>query len=196
MISRHPTQRFLCATQKNRPSDLFSDCLVSKIKQKGDVSCLTNTAINTTAVSYYDSGKCQFLSNYCGTVPHIPGSRPLIIEQYNIFMGGVDNFDAGFNRYLYLHKKHVWTQCYLINLLKMAMVNAWTLFRHSKAENVQLSQKSFIVAWLKSLSKAELPKTPQKPTDKSYHWCMRLFEDQQRCIYCKFRLSLVRFLIF
>lgn len=191
MLATYPDQLFLVACQKNRPTPLFAP-MHTEVKTKGQVATRTNPENTITSVTYYDSGKCNFFSNFCGTSPMIPNCRPLIIEEYNKWMGGVDCFDSGFNRYLFPHKKTVWTQCFLLNLLKMCVVNAWTVFRYSNPNNHKFSQKKFILAWLKSMyPNNKIPIQPPElvkamVTEGNRHWTTPLEnKKEKRCIYCR-----------
>ena len=67
----------------------------------------------------------------------------------------------------------------------MAMVNSWTLYRYSNPANKLISQKKFIVAWLKTFTKEALPPKPTVLATFGSHWNVPLYKYPKRCIHCK-----------
>lgn len=177
----------LCC-QPNHPSELFSQFLHKQLR-KGDFNYILNEKEKILALSFYDSKICNFISNYASVLPLNSVDRPNTSNDYNQHMNSVDVFDSGLNRYMYRHKKRKWTKCLLLNLFKMAVVNAWTIF---KLRSPRTTQKNFIQMLLKPYSKNLgspssflVPRQRIVHSKKEKRHNILKAEKHDRCLFCK-----------
>ena len=87
--------KFVFSCKSDRPSALFSRKLHLGLKKGSWKYGVWKNEI--FALSFWDSAKCNFLSNVYGAGNSI---RPKIVEIYNKFKGGMDVADGYWNRYL------------------------------------------------------------------------------------------------
>eukprot|EP01130_Rhizamoeba_saxonica_P007063 TRINITY_DN2830_c0_g1_i1.p1 TRINITY_DN2830_c0_g1~~TRINITY_DN2830_c0_g1_i1.p1 ORF type:complete len:433 (+),score=55.34 TRINITY_DN2830_c0_g1_i1:829-2127(+) len=126
MNKNYPNVPYIFTMNKNRGGNAFKNV---ELKKKGDIFYTYNEKEKFNAMAVYDSKICYFVSNYCSVIPRIPGRRPLMLEEYNRRMPGIDTHDIHLSRYLYPHKSMKWTDAYLIILLKIALVDTWLLWK-------------------------------------------------------------------
>ena len=89
----------------------------------------------------WDSAKCNFISNCFG----VQGGKekPLLVEKYNLYKGGLDTADSYWSRYLVGFRHYKWTRAVVFALIKVALVNSLLIFRSINYEE-KISQRKFI----------------------------------------------------
>ena len=74
--------------------------------------------------------------------------KPVVVEQYNQFMGGVDRSDQLLSYYGFAHRTVKWWRRAVFHLLDMAVVNAYVLHTHI---NKRLTHEQFRIELTKEL---------------------------------------------
>ena len=74
--------------------------------------------------------------------------KPVVVEQYNQFMGGVDRSDQLLSYYGFAHRTVKWWRRAVFHLLDMAVVNAYVLHTHI---NKRLTHEQFRIELAKEL---------------------------------------------
>ena len=74
--------------------------------------------------------------------------KPVVVEQYNQFMGGVDRSDQLLSYYGFAHRTVKWWRRAVFHLLDMAVVNAYVLHTHI---NKRLTHEQFCIELAKEL---------------------------------------------
>ena len=69
--------------------------------------------------------------------------KPLVVEQYNLFMGGVDNGDQLLSYYEYSHRTLKWWRRGFFHLLDVAIVNAYIMYLSTPCSGRRLTHKEF-----------------------------------------------------
>ena len=77
--------------------------------------------------------------------------KPLVIEQYNLFMGGVDNGDQLLSYYGYSHRTLKWWRRGFFHLVDVAIVNAYIMYLSTPCSGRRLTHKEFRVQLAKEL---------------------------------------------
>lgn len=117
-----------------------------KLLSRGMSSTVTSSD-NITVVRWIDNNAVHTVSTYAGAIPDdevarydrskkqkIMISRPYSVQQYNMFMGGVDLMDRMIAHYPHGLKNKRWYLRVFFHLVNMAIVNAWTLYKVKKDE--------------------------------------------------------------
>ena len=69
--------------------------------------------------------------------------KPVMIEQYNTYMGGVDKADQLLSYYGFNHRTIKWWKRTFFHLLDLAIVNSYILYKLSSDPSKQLSHQQF-----------------------------------------------------
>ena len=77
--------------------------------------------------------------------------KPMVIEQYNEFMGGVDHNDQLLSDYGFSHRTLKWWQRALFHLVKVAIVNVSIMYLASPCTGKRLTHKEFRIQLAKEL---------------------------------------------
>ena len=104
---------------------------------------------------------------------HAPGgtevvNKPIAIEEYNTYMGGVDKSDQLLSYYGFCHRTFKWWRRAFFHLLDVAVVNAYIMYQQS-AQGPKLTHKMFRVELAKEmllyagLDTQAIPRTPSLP---------------------------------
>ena len=172
--------RFTIACQANRPSWLFSGYLLKGLK-RGEWKYCYNPSKDMTALSFYDNGKCNFLSNIFsgeGSVTTRSGKIiPKIVADYRRSYGFVDLADSFHLKYLFPHKRRKRTTAQFLSYLKMAVVNSWIIYQSLTGEN--LGQKLFLRILVDQLSLVP----PGNQISRGVHLIVRA-DNRSSCVYC------------
>lgn len=112
-----------------------------ELLKRGQMTIATS-ADNLTLVRWMDTKPVHTLSTYAGAQPEdtaqrwdrsakerIQVSRPYAIQQYNMFMGGVDLVDRMIAHYPHGFKSKKWYLRICFHFLNVTIVNAWHLFK-------------------------------------------------------------------
>lgn len=124
---------FILSTQANRPTAVFKDYLQRSTTEQGDVDFVVTyegkeegttfkEPIIVSALTFYDSKKCNFFFNYGSSQLCNEGRkrhRPIAVALYNRFMNGVDKADTACNLYLNKHRRRKWTLALSNFIVKM-----------------------------------------------------------------------------
>ena len=62
-------------------------------------------------------------------------NKPLVVDQYNMYMGGVDKADQYLCYYGFSHRTVKWWRRAFFHLLDLAIVNAYVLYTESVQTN-------------------------------------------------------------
>ena len=107
------------------------------------VSMLTNLHNNTTVTKTRRTREGQ---NHREQVV-----KPLCIDEYNHYMGGVDKSDQMLSYYGFNHKTLKWTNRVAFHLLDLAIVNSYILYKLSKQEKKHKTHSQFRIDLAKNL---------------------------------------------
>ena len=77
--------------------------------------------------------------------------KPVMVEQYNTYMGGVDKSDQLLSYYGYCHRTVKWWRRAFFHLVDNAIVNAYILYRLSEQSGRKLDHKHFRIELAKQL---------------------------------------------
>ena len=130
--------KFVLSCKSDRPSQLFSKKLHTGLKRGSWKYGVWNKKI--LALSFWDSVKCNFISNYFNA--DLEGTKPSLVVKYNKYKGGVDLADSHWSRYLASFRNYKWTKAAVFALLKIALVNSYLIFNHNQEKKI--SQRLFI----------------------------------------------------
>ncbi|KAL2102438.1 hypothetical protein ACEWY4_001606 [Coilia grayii] len=124
-------------------------------------------------------------------------NRPLCVDQYNTFMGGVDTADQRMKTYLFPHRSRKWYNRIFNAILSISMVNAHILYRECTAaphKAMKVFVQDIITALLEGFSKKEGKRggrpsveggeMPLRLTER--HW-LRNADDRPDCVVCSDR---------
>ena len=75
--------------------------------------------------------------------------KPVVVEQYNQFMGGVDRSDQLLSYYGFCHKTVKWWRRAAFHLIDMAVINAYII--HASSANKKLTHELFRIQLAKEL---------------------------------------------
>lgn len=78
-------------------------------------------------------------------------SKPVAVEEYNHFMGGVDKMDQLLSYYGFSRRTFKWWRKAFFNLFDMAIINAYILYTLSAQDNRKLSHLHFRIELAKQL---------------------------------------------
>jgi len=136
--------QFVMTCKSDRPSFLFKNFLQLKLK-KGMYRQVAEQKHSIVATSFSDTKICNFLSNVYGAGKSLETKRdrPLVVQKYNDFKGGLDVADGNANRYLSAHRQRRWTKKALLFLIKASLSNSWIIYNHLKDNTC--AQKTFII---------------------------------------------------
>ena len=116
--------------------------------------------------SRHNAAKSFVKNNYLGQ----PITKPVVIQQYNKFMGGVDNSDNLLTGYLTL-KSLKWYQKLLLHLIHMVVLNSYILNKKYGIKKMRHSSyREYIVKYLLTTSLTTATCTKKKipvPIDNS-----------------------------
>ena len=87
---------------------------------------------------------------------HVPGGieevqKPVMVEQYNTYMGGVEKSDQLLSYYGYCHRTVKWWRRAFFHLVDNAIMNAYILYRLSEQSGRKLDHKHFRIELVKQL---------------------------------------------
>jgi len=132
--------KFVLCCKSDRPSVLFSKKLHCQLKKGSWNYGLWEDKL--LAISFWDSAKCNFISN-CFSVSNT--EKPSLIEKYNIYKGGLDTADAYWNKYLVGFRHYKWTRAVVFALIKIALVNSYLIYKSlNPEEEKKVSQRHFM----------------------------------------------------
>ena len=77
--------------------------------------------------------------------------KPLVVERYNEFMGGVDTGDQLLSYYGFSHRTLKWWRRAFFYLLKVAIVNAYIMYLTTPCEGRRLTHKEFRIQLAKEM---------------------------------------------
>lgn len=77
--------------------------------------------------------------------------KPVMVEQYNCYMGGVDKSDQLLSYYGFCHRTVKWWRRALFHLLDMAVVNAYILYTLAERSGRALTHEQFRIELAKEL---------------------------------------------
>ena len=86
--------------------------------------------------------------------------RPKIIHMYTQYMGGVDLYDQMMQYYSFARKSKKWTRKYLMYLLQMAVLNAYTLFSKYHPTGPKVHLLDFMMTCVDHLLYFDITKWP------------------------------------
>lgn len=125
----------------NRAKEAGEQLVPEKLLQRGWNS-VTTSDDNITVLRWKDNKAVHTISTYAGSQPEdiakrwdrknkkeVLVERPFAIQQYNMFMGGVDLMDRMISYYPHGFKNKKWYLRMFFHLLNMAIVNSWILYR-------------------------------------------------------------------
>ena len=77
--------------------------------------------------------------------------KPLVVDQYNSFMGGVDRNDQLLSYYGFAHRTVKWWKRLFLHLLDIAVINSYTMYTESRQDKRLLTHKEFRISLAKAL---------------------------------------------
>uniref|UniRef100_A0A3Q4GCX2 PiggyBac transposable element-derived protein domain-containing protein n=1 Tax=Neolamprologus brichardi TaxID=32507 RepID=A0A3Q4GCX2_NEOBR len=114
---------------------------------RGSVDAMVNKEESMVIVKWYDNKSVTLISSYCATEPQdtvhrwsksgkafVEVKRPLIVKEYNTFMGGIDLLDTCIARYKYHMKSRRWYLYLFWQTIMLGVVNAWLIYRQHWAD--------------------------------------------------------------
>jgi len=110
-----------------------------------------------------------------------------LINDYNLFMGGVDKNDAVISTYSCVRKSHKWTTKIFFHFLEEAIYNAFIIFKNFKGNITYCNFKTDIIRDMLSYDQPPKQSTPAKC---GRHFPERIPSTQKkgkptkRCIVC------------
>ena len=118
----------------------------SPLNRQGGLSSLTHN-------TWYSSGTCGLhtlctTKHYCyHSYPRRPGTppklKPMVVDQYNKYMLGVDLLDQRMSYYQFVRKSVKWWRKVFFWMVEVVVVNAYIVYcRHTDARR-KLSHKEF-----------------------------------------------------
>lgn len=123
------------------PKDIMKKLPDSKLLSRG-MSAVVTSSDNISIVRWIDNNPVHTISTYAGALPEdevsrwdrskkerVEVARPYSVEQYNMFMGGVDLMDRMIAHYPHDFKNKRWYLRVFFHLVNMALVNAWYVFK-------------------------------------------------------------------
>ena len=159
-------QRFTICCQANRPTFLWSKCLHTQLKEKGDIRWTSHPEKEILAVSWHDNNKVNILTN---DVPEPKftirsklknlGNRrvlriksiPNVVMDYRTGMGCVDRTNSRSNRYIFPHRVRKWPRSAFIGLLQMMITNSWLIFKFSRNDD-GVTRKKYLKRLIEALA--------------------------------------------
>uniref|UniRef100_A0A8C5Q2Y3 PiggyBac transposable element-derived protein domain-containing protein n=1 Tax=Leptobrachium leishanense TaxID=445787 RepID=A0A8C5Q2Y3_9ANUR len=111
-------------------------------QKRGETSALRCGEL--LAVKYTDKKDVHLLTtihNECTSAVHVrwrdsPIMKPLCVQDYNRYMGGVDKSDQMLVPYLASRKAYVWYKKLAVHLIQMSMLNAFILYQATHARRI------------------------------------------------------------
>jgi hypothetical protein len=73
--------------------------------------------------------------------------KPVVVEEYNNYMGGVDKSDQLLSYYGFSHRRVKWWKRAAFHLLDMAVVNAYILYSTSTQSSKNSHTSNFGLSW-------------------------------------------------
>lgn len=140
----------LMTIQKNRPKNLIKDFLHKKLKRKGNKAFAVSEEDDSLCIlSYFDTGKCNFITSFGSTEVVGSTSKPDIVVQYNNNYHGVDKADAAMNLYLFSHRHRKHTTAKFFGFLYIAEVAAFRcthyFYHHKYYTKTPFEQRDYLV---------------------------------------------------
>ena len=77
--------------------------------------------------------------------------KPVVVERYNEFMGGVDTGDQLLSYYGFSHRTLKWWRRAFFHLIEVAIVNAYIMYLTTPCEGWRLTHKEFRIQLAKEL---------------------------------------------
>lgn len=134
----------------NRVKNIQSYLVAGKLLPRGASSVATSND-NISVVRWVDNKEVHTISTYAGALPEdetkrfdrktkqfIQVSRPFSVQQYNMFMGGVDMMDRMISHYAHLFKNKKWYHRIFFYFLNVSIVNAWIIYKKKTNNNMSL----------------------------------------------------------
>ena len=183
---------YILSCQVNHPSEIFANHLHDNLQKQEDVSFLVSEDGKSCAMSFYDSGKCNFLASVGST--SIPPEelerktkhnnqkrpRPGIVRTYNLEMGSVDKFDAKLNIYHYRCKHRSWKRCMFFATMKMLVTSSLTIFQHFNPAKKPQQQLHHLTAIIYGLTNRGV----QRRDSYTLHHFPLYKSKSKRCEFC------------
>uniref|UniRef100_A0A8C1TF10 PiggyBac transposable element-derived protein domain-containing protein n=1 Tax=Cyprinus carpio TaxID=7962 RepID=A0A8C1TF10_CYPCA len=124
-------------------------------------------------------------------------NRPVCVDRYNTFMGGVDTADQRMKTYLFPHRSRKWYNRIFNAILSISVVNSHIIYSKcapGPPKQLKAFVQDIITALLEGYSKRESKKTgrpsmelgemPQRLTER--HW-LCIADDRPDCVVCSDR---------
>lgn len=128
-------------------------------------------------VRWFDNKAVTLVSSYCGAMPlktakrwdkkenkYIIINKPKLVDEYNIFMGGVDLMDMLSSLYRYQIKSRRWYLYIWLHTLTVALVNSWLLYRRQHPGEKIMKLRTFQAQIAEGLLKAGQSKMRGRPS--------------------------------
>lgn len=158
----------------------------------GQVTGLTSRDVDVMV--WRDRNRVSIISTYHGDGAQlIRGStKPILILDYNIMMGGVDKKDQMLAMYPIERKRtRIWYKKFFRRLLNVSVLNSYIIHKHNSSSS--LSHRNFRISLIKSLLSKHSTAAPQNQhINISHRLAEYPFVDSQRqrrlCNVCKKRV--------
>ncbi|KAL0476640.1 hypothetical protein AKO1_002875 [Acrasis kona] len=200
--------KFVLSCQTNRPSSIFKDYLQRFVVEKGQSAHIVTDSYDEyncdessiCALTFYDSKKCNFLSNVSSTeiletIHQRARPRPEIVVLYNKFMNGVDKADDACHLNIIRHRNKKWTTALWKFLVKLFVTQAHKvknefLMRDGKRKMTQKKFLHDVVQNLCNFKKSQPQHTSHLPLLLSANHkgrcvtCLKQGKDSNTTYYC------------
>jgi len=158
----------------NRVHGIENNLVSDKLMERGSCSIATSDD-NITVVRWKDTKLVHTISTYAGAIPEdttmrydrkdrkrIEVTRPLSIQEYNKFMGGVDLMDRMIAHYPHGFKNKKWYLRVFFHFLNVSIVNSWIIYREQCSDIPLLNFKASLVWTMLQIGKHSGPKRGRK----------------------------------
>ena len=195
--------KFVMCCRKDRPSELFGDCMGLDLEKKGDETSRYHKNLPLLAFAKFDKKKCFFFTNFSSTTKTTNKNKNTkkvttknkLIFQYNQGMGGVDLADQFLHTLLpFPHRRNKYTRVVFFAFFKFLFNNSFIIARTKFDAKLTMRKYSETILneWIKKVMKnsknlnweEEVFFTKQKkhfPNYVSHH----KFKKQLVCEFCK-----------
>jgi len=158
----------------NRVHGIENNLVSDKLMERGSCSIATSDD-NITVVRWKDTKLVHTISTYAVAIPEdttmrydrkdrkrIEVTRPLSIQEYNKFMGGVDLMDRMIAHYPHGFKNKKWYLRVFFHFLNVSIVNSWIIYREQCSDIPLLNFKASLVWTMLQIGKHSGPKRGRK----------------------------------
>ncbi|XP_028172018.1 piggyBac transposable element-derived protein 4-like [Ostrinia furnacalis] len=119
---------------------------------RGQISAFTSGDIDILV--WRDTNRVAMISTYHGVGVHTveEKTKPTVVCDYNLFMGGVDKKDQMLSTYPLERKRtSIWYKKFFRRLLNVSVLNAYVLHKNNTQEGANVSHRSFRQKLIKQL---------------------------------------------